>query len=104
MSCPLGYNYAGCGSLSPAPPLTVENIMKEVEGARDTYKLQQWLSGVIPLHNYPSIVDVVEQFLKGHGLYQPSWRAVIFALDGARETHVADRIRHYAEPVQGRYI
>ena len=49
------------------------------------------------------IKGAVEQFLQGRGLFQPSWRAVIFALDVAGETPVASRIRSYGEPVQGRY-
>ena len=91
-----------CG-LSPAPPLTVESIVKEVEGVRSVDKLQSWLiSGLYFLD--PKITSVVKLFVQGRGPYQPSWRAMIFALDGAGETHIADRIRHYAEPVQGRYM
>ena len=44
---------------------------------------------------------VVEKFLLGEGFYQPSWRAVIFTLDKADESHLADQIRSYGEPVQG---
>ncbi|MCG8620514.1 MAG: hypothetical protein MJE68_00760, partial [Proteobacteria bacterium] len=80
-----------------------ENIMKEVEGVRNNFQLYRWLNGV-PSSLNPNIKYAVEQFARGNGHYQPSWRAVIFALDGARETHVANRIRHYAEPVQGRYM
>ena len=88
-----------CVSLSPAPPLTLENILKEVVGVnRDT--LCVWLiSGI-----HSNIENPVERFLQGYGRFQPSWRAVIFALDGAEETHHANRIRYYAEPVQGRYM
>ena len=90
-------------SLSPAPPLTLENIMKEVEGVRNTSGLELWFRGFM---NDPisSITDIVESFLQGRGPHQPSWRAVIFALDGSRESRIANRIRHYAEPVQGRYM
>ena len=77
--------------------------MKEVEGVRNVDKLQKWLYSDVIILN-PSIKDVMEEFLQGCSRYQPSWRAVIFALDGAWETHLADRIRHYAEPVQGRYM
>ena len=96
-------NYTVCGSLSPAPSLTVENIVKEVEGARNVDQLQRWLSGDVYTPT-PSIMDIMEDFLKGYSYYQPSWRAIIFTLDGAEETHYANRIRHYAEPVPGRYI
>ena len=91
-----------CGSLSSDPPLTVDNIVKELKEVMNVFKLYLWFSGDASI--LASIEDVVEQFLQGHGYYQPSWRAVIFALDGAGETRVADRIRHYAEPVRGRYI
>ena len=106
LSC---YNYyAVCTcvwlSLSPVPPPVVENIAKEVEGVRDTDLLQRWLFNRSLFSSKPHIKDAVEWFLQGYGHFQPSWRAVIFALDGAGETHRADRIRHYAEPVQGRYM
>ena len=88
-------------ALSPAPPLTVENVLKTLEGVKD------WEEVAMQLGTYYSInislKDAVEQFIQGQGIFQPSWRAVIFALDGAEETPVADRIRSYGEPVQGRY-
>ena len=77
--------------------------MKEVEEVTDVFKLYLWFNGDTSIPN-PSIKDVVEQFLQGRSRYQPSWRAMIFALDGIRVTRLADRIRHYAEPVQGRYM
>ena len=73
--------------------------MKEVEGVRNAHDLQQWLG--LPTRFNADIKYIVERFLQGRGHYQPSWRAIIFALDGAGETRLADRIRHYAEPVQG---
>ena len=86
-------------TLSPAPPLTVDNIMKAVEGVKN-WKGLSHLFGVY--HISDSLKDAVERFLKGQGLYQPSWRAIIFALDGANESGVANHIRSYGEPVQGR--
>ena len=48
---------------------------------------------------------VVEVFLLGEGRYkQPSWRAVIHALHEASESHLADQIKSYAEPVQGECV
>ena len=81
--------------------------MKAVEGVKDLSRLDKWLNCAIirSRHKYScNIILVAVQFLEGRGgLYQqPSWRAVIFSLDGAEETHLADRIRHYAEPMQGR--
>ena len=76
--------------------------MKAVKRVKDLERLAIWLNGYHSiLHN--SSKNIVEQFLEGRGLYQqPSWRAVILSLDGAEETRLADRIRHYAEPMQGR--
>ena len=91
--------------LSPAPPLTRENILKAVEGVKGTPEsLSASLNGIYYMVGRDiKNVDVVEDFIEGRGCHkQPSWRAVIFALDKAGETHVADQIRHYAEPVQGR--
>ena len=86
-------------ALSSAPPLTVENILKALEG------VQSWRGVAVWLHTHfsGSLKKAVEQFLQGRGHFQPSWRAVMFALDGAGETHVASRIRSYGELVQGRY-
>ena len=87
-------------ALSPAPPLTVENILKALEGvSKDWRGVARWLGTSYS----SSLKEAVEQFLQGQGHFQPSWRAVIFALDGAVETPVASRIRSYGEPVQGRY-
>ena len=84
-------------SLSPAPPLTVDNIMKAVEGVKNWRVLANWLG--VP--GGSSLKNMMEGFLRGGGRFKPSWRAFIFALDGAEETHLANRIRSYGEPVQG---
>ena len=79
--------------------------MKAVEGVKYLGGLNEWLNGTALLNVVSSNIKyVVEKFLerRGHLYQQPSWRAVIFSLDGAVETHLADRIRHYAEPVHGR--
>ena len=87
-------------ALSPAPPLTVENILKALEGVEDWVGVASWLG----TNNVSSsLKEAVEEFLQGQGDFQPSWKAVIFALDGAWETPLASRIRSYGEPVQGRY-
>ena len=44
---------------------------------------------------------VVEEWFKGH---RQSWRQIIFALDRAQESVVADRIRGYAEPPPGEWF
>ena len=43
---------------------------------------------------------VVEEWFKSH---QQSWRQIIWALDWAKESVVADRIRGYAEPPRGEW-
>ena len=91
-------------TLSPAPPLTVDNIMKAVEGVKDWTELAKWLGvyTIWPTDNSYGLKEAVEQFLKGQGNFQPSWRTIIFALDGVNESGVANHIRSYGEPVQGR--
>ena len=42
----------------------------------------------------------VEEWLEGGGLFQ-SWKSVVFALDHAGDTVVADSIRGFAEPPPG---
>ena len=87
-------------ALSPAPPLTVENILKALGGVKDWEMVALQLLGT--LGRSSSLKEAVEQFLQGQGRFQPSWRAVIFVLDLAEETPVANCIRSYGEPVQGR--
>ena len=48
---------------------------------------------------------VVECWLGGGGhdvVEEPSWRSLIWTLDAGGQTRVADNIRHFAEPVQGK--
>ena len=77
----------------------MENILKALEGVEEWETMARWLG----TYSSRSLKEAVEEFLQGQGRYQPSWRAVIFALDGEREAHLASRIRSYGEPVQGRY-
>ena len=75
-------------------------MLKAVEGVKNWTEVERWFSGGLLFVSY-SIKDDVERFLRGQGLYQPSWRMVIFALDEAGEIPLANRIRGYGEPVQG---
>ena len=50
------------------------------------------------------LTAVIEAFLRGEGLYQPSWRRVIHALYEAGETSIAQDIMSYAEPVEGERV
>ena len=88
-------------ALSPAPPLTVENLLKALEGVKEWREVDYWLGTSLSISS-SSLKEAMEQFLQGRGIFQPSWRAVIFALDGAKKTHLASHIRSYGEPVQGR--
>ena len=46
---------------------------------------------------------VIECWMQGDGVdEQPSWRRIVWALDDADETRIADNIRHFAEPVSGK--
>ena len=93
-----GVPFEYCVTLSPAPPLTVDNIMKAVEGVKHWTELAR-LFGVLIISS--SLKDAVVRFLHGQGYFQPSWRAIIFALDVMEETAVANCVRSYGEPVQG---
>ena len=81
--------------------------MKALEGVEDWREVANGLGTYCGSSSSFSIIyslrDAVEWFLQGRGFYQPSWRAVIFALDGTEETPIVNRIRNYGEPVQGRY-
>ena len=47
------------------------------------------------------IKALVEAFLLGKGEYPPSWRRAIHALYQAYESHLAEQIKAYAEPISG---
>ena len=70
------------------------------------WELLSVLFGVgIDEHQYDSnearLKAAVEGFLLGNGHYQPTWRALMYCLDGAWEVSLADKIRRFGEPVQG---
>ena len=44
---------------------------------------------------------LIDHWLQGEGDEEPSWRALIYNLDFAKETRIAEKIRHFAEPVSG---
>ena len=100
-------------SLSPAPPLTLDNVWNVVKNIRSWRTLGQHIC------NYDSftlndiqrrhvsdeacIKAVIEGFLSGKGYCyrQPSWRALIWSLYQSNEIQLAEHIRSFAEPVQG---
>ena len=95
-----------CVAPSPAPPLTKDNILKTLEGVKKLETLSGWLLGsYIPSGYYDEahLTAIVDYFLQGGGLYQPSWRRVIYSLDEAGEIQLADKIRSFGEPVQGEW-
>ena len=47
---------------------------------------------------------VIEAFVHGEGLYQPSWRRVIHVLYCTGETRIAKGIISYAESVEGKRV
>jgi len=123
-----------------APPLTVENILSAVQGVA-WRKLGEELIYHSWEPEYPKLEEiesqhqsddsrlraVIECWLQGEGRNEePSWRRIIWALDGATEDHgietiasypgpfeksenkatetsaAADPIRHFAEPLPGK--
>jgi hypothetical protein len=99
-------------SLSPAPPLTLDNILNVVKNARSwralgqhIYFLYSYKLNDIQLWHVSDeacLKAVIEGFLSGKGYYnQPSWRALIWSLYKANEIQLAENIRSFAEPVQG---
>ena len=94
-----------------APPLTVETVFEAVKGLpwRDLGGgLLGWRSDKLDTirHQHGSddeacLKAVIEAFLRGEGHYRPSWGRVIHALYHVRETHIAQDIISYAEPVEG---
>jgi len=101
-----------------APPLTVDSVLKAVQGV-DWRRLgkvllrYQWWSGSYPKINEIEMQHqcdddrlhaVVKTWLQGDGRHgEPSWRYLIWMLDRSKITKVADNIRHFAEPVLGKW-
>ena len=96
-------------TLAP-PPLTVENILTAVQGVA-WRNLGWWLfSGN---EDYLDEIEgqyksdderlhaLIDHWLQGEGFDEPSWRALIINLDWAKETKIAEKIQHFAEPVSG---
>ena len=95
-----------------APPLTVDTVVRALDGVRDWKEFGRMLFGIFDWdHKLETIKQqhssdenylhgVVEEWFKTD---QPSWRQIIFALDRIDETKLADRIRGYAEPPPGEW-
>ena len=93
-----------------APPLNVECVLKHVQGVKNWKTVGNWLF-LAPTKlnaiereytaNEDRLRAVVQQWLDGGGHIQPSWRMLVYALDHAGDTTLADPIRGFAEPAQG---
>ena len=79
--------------------------MAAVKGVKDWRLLSGYLGVRISRDQYDSdeghLKAALEKFLLGEGDYPPTWRAVIYCLDEAGEVALANKIRHFSEPVQG---
>ena len=102
-----------CFSPCPAPPLTLENIYVAIKDIRHWKEFGGRLLGFSKKdlldeieHQYVStethLKVVVELFLLGKGVYQPSWRAVIHALHQSNQYQYVPDIKSYAEAVEGK--
>ena len=89
-----------------APPLTVENVLVQIQEVKDWREVGKRLLGYNEIKaiekKYSSsegrIRAVVQQWLEGGG---PSWRWLVWALDRAGDIQVADPIRGFTEPPRG---
>jgi len=110
-----------------APPLTVDNVLTALQGV-NWKTLGEALLLLLPIftfdddagqvvRSYPEldrmqqqykssddrIHAVVETYVQGDGRdKEPSWRSLIWRLDGGQLARVADSICHFAEPVLGK--
>ena len=95
-----------------APPLTLDHVLKHVQGVKNWRMVGEWLLGSrneskldAIERDYSSDSDrlqaAVQQWLEGGGLPQPSWRELVWSLDRAGDITVADPIRGFAEPPPG---
>jgi hypothetical protein len=99
----------------PALPLTVDNAFEAVKTVRSWKELADWLmfwydKEKLAAIEHRHISDearlkaVVEAFLLGEGLYQPSWRMLIHRLYWVGKRHLAEKIKTNAEPHQGEWV
>ena len=104
-----------------APPLTVENILTAVQGVAWRKLGEGLIRGDYNTEShqfdYPKLDEierqhqsddsrlcaVIECWLQGEGRdEEPSWRRIIWTLDGAKVSTAADTIQHLAEPLPGK--
>ena len=90
----------------------MDTVVRALDGVRDWKKFGKKLFNIFDWYHKLETIEqqhssdgkylhgVVEEWFKTR---QPSWRQIIFALDRAKESVVADRIRGYAEPPPGEW-
>ena len=102
--------------LLSAPSLTLENILKAVQGLtwkrlaevllHTAYSESHFKVDEIKRESKSSsnrLHDVVEHWLQGDGKdSRPLWGTLIWRLDNESETRIADSIRQFAELVLGK--
>ena len=103
------YNYVPVSLFTLAPPLTLNNVLRCIQGVQwrklgeKLLALHKEKLNVIERENtsdQDQLRALVEFWLKSAS-YQHSWRRLIFRLDQAGELKVADSIRGFAEPPSG---
>ena len=106
-----------------APPLTVDTVLTAVQGVNYRALAERLLHAeftvvegkvnwffpkldeddLLYLSDDDCLRAVIECWMQGNGIDEkPSWRRIIYALDVANDTRIADNIRHHAEPVSGK--
>ena len=104
-----------------APPLTVDTVLTAVQGGNWRTLGEELLPfefirgkcsyptldkiGEQHLSNDDRLHAVVTTWIQGGGRdEEPSWRSLIWRLDGGNLASIADSIRHFAEPVLGKSV
>ena len=88
----------------------MDTVVRALHSVRDWKEFGEKLFGFFDWKHKLEIIEqqhkktylhgVVEEWFKGQ---HPSWRQIIYSLDRAKESVVADCIRRYAEPPQGEW-
>ena len=97
-------------SFPSVPPLTVEGILKFLPGVAWRTLEERLTPGRVfdEIQRQHQSDDsrlraVIECWLQGERKdEEPSWRRIIWTLDGANETRAAADVRHFAEPLPGK--
>lgn len=88
--------------------MTVENVCEAVQGVEWTVlgyhfltigKYQE-MEQLQDTSNENRLREVVKYWFDSS--QKPSWRRLIWILDDSDQTRVADKIRHFAEPIVGK--